>query len=82
MSMNFDDLTNRILNRLDKFEDKFDNTCNTISQLKSDFNLLKLQLDSHLEEKEKQAVNNNRKFYIIMALMGTGFTIFEVIQGL
>lgn len=80
--MNFDDLTNRILDRLDKFEDKFDTTCSTISQLKGDFNLLKQQLNTHLEEKEKQAANSNRKFYIIMALMGTGFTIFEVIQGL
>jgi len=81
MSVNFDDLTKRILANQDRFEEKLDKTCTTISQMRSDFNLMKLTLNSHLEEKAEQADKKERKFYVIIAGMGIIFTLVEVFQG-
>ena len=75
MSMTeFDDLTKRILDRLDTFEDKIEKLCERLMKVE-------YELKTHFKEEEDKRTNKDRKFYIIIAGMGIFFTVVEVIQG-
>jgi hypothetical protein len=75
MSMTeFDDLTKRILDRLDTFEDKIESLCERLMKVE-------YELKTHFKEQEDKRSNKDRKFYIIIAGMGIFFTVVEVIQG-
>lgn len=75
MSMTeFDDLTKRILDRLDTFEDKIEKLCERLMKVE-------YELKTHFKEEEDKRTNKDRKFYIIIAGMGILFTVVEVIQG-
>lgn len=75
MPIDFDDLTKRILDNLDGLNDKIDDLCSRITKVE-------IHLDNHFKEIELTRINKDRKFYVIVALMGVGFTIFEIIRGL
>ena len=75
MSMTeFDDLTKRILDRLDTFEEK-------IEKLQERLMKVEYELNTHFKDIEAKQSNKDRKFYIIIAGMGILFTVVEVIQG-
>ena len=75
MSMTeFDDLTKRILDRLDTFEEKIEKLCERLMKVE-------YELNTHFKEQEDKQSNKDRKFYIIIAGMGILFTLVQVIQG-
>jgi hypothetical protein len=76
MSMTeFDDLTKRILDKLDGFEEKIENLCERLMKVE-------YELNTHFKEIENKQSNKDRKFYIIIAGMGITFTAFEILQNI
>lgn len=75
MPVDFDDMTKRILDNLDGLNEKIDDLCSRMTKVE-------IHLDNHFKEIEQKRADNDRKFYVIIAMMGTGFTIFEIIKGL
>ena len=69
----FDDLTKRILDRLDTFEDKIEKLCERLMKVE-------YELKTHFKEQEDKRTNKDRKFYIIIAGMGIIFTLVELIS--
>ena len=76
MSMTeFDDLTKRILDRLDTFEEKIEKLCERLMKVEYDLN-------HHFKDIEEKQSNKDRKFYIIIAGMGILFTMVQVLQNI
>ena len=71
----FDDLTKRILDKLDGFEEKIENLCERLMKVE-------YELNSHFKEIENKQSNKDRKFYIIIAGMGITFTAVEILQNI
>ena len=80
--MQTDEILGRIFDKLDAFDDKLDKTCSTISTIEKNFALLERTVCDHLNEIEKTKEHREKKFYVIMALMGTGFTVFEIAKSM
>lgn len=70
----FDDMTKRILDRLDGLEEKIEKLCERVMKVE-------YELKSHLKMREKKQENKEKKFYIIIACMGIGFTLIEIYQN-
>ena len=76
MSMTeFDDLTKRILDRLDTFEEKIEKLCERLMKVE-------YELNHHFKDIEDKQSNKDRKFYIIIAGMGIIFTMVQVLQNI
>ena len=76
MSMtDFDDLTKRILDRLDTFEEKIESLCERLMKVE-------YELNTHFKEIDAKQSNKDRKFYIIIAGMGITFTMVEILQNI
>ena len=76
MSMTeFDDLTKRILDRLDTFEDKIEKICERLMKVE-------YELNHHFKDIEDKQSNKDRKFYIVIAGMGILFTMIQVLQNI
>lgn len=67
----------------------FDDIRGEIAELKASHNSIEKKIDEHLkvqdaidEYEANVRVKNNKKFYIIMALMGIGFTLYEITKDL
>jgi len=71
----FDDLTKRILDRLDTFEEKIESLCERLMKVE-------YELNTHFKEIDAKQSNKDRKFYIIIAGMGIIFTMVEVLQNI
>ena len=71
----FDDLTKRILDKLDGFEEKIENLCERLMKVE-------YELNSHFKEIEDKQSNKDRKFYIIIAGIGITFTVVEILQNI
>ena len=71
----FDDLTKRILDRLDTFEDKIEKLCERL--MKGEY-----ELNHHFKDIEDKQSNKDRKFYIVIAGMGILFTMIQVLQNI
>ena len=71
----FDDLTKRILDKLDGFEEKIENLCERLMKVE-------YELNNHFKEIEDKQSNKDRKFYIIIAGMGITFTAVEILQNI
>ena len=71
----FDDLTKRILDKLDGFEEKIESLCERLMKVE-------YELNSHFKEIEDKQSNKDRKFYIIIAGMGITFTAVEILQNI
>jgi hypothetical protein len=67
----FDDLTKRILDKLDGFEEKIESLCERLMKVE-------YELNNHFKEIENKQSNKDRKFYIIIAGMGITFTLVEI----
>ena len=70
----FDDLTKRILDKLDGFEESIDDICNRLMKVE-------FELSTHFKQIENKQSGKDRKFYIIIAGMGIAFTLVEIAQG-
>ena len=70
----FDDMTKRILDKLDAIEDNIDDICGRLMRVE-------LNLLNHFNDIEKQQRKKDRKFYIVIAGMGIAFTLVEIIQN-
>lgn len=70
----FDDMTKRILDKLDSFDSKIDDLCARMIKVEYD-------LQGHFDEIDKRSENKDRKFYIIIALLATSFAAFEIFQS-
>ena len=76
MSMTeFDDLTKRILDRLDTFEEKIEKLCERLMKVE-------YELNHHFKDIEDKQSNKDRKFYIVIAGMGVLFTMVQVLQNI
>ena len=76
MSMTeFDDLTKRILDRLDTFEEKIEKLCERLMKVE-------YELNHHFKDIENKQSNKDRKFYIVIAGMGILFTMVQVFQSI
>lgn len=76
MSMTeFDDLTKRILDRLDTFEEKIEKLCERLMKVE-------YELNHHFKDIEDKQSNKDRKFYIVIAGMGILFTMVQVLQSI
>ena len=71
----FDDLTKRILDRLDTFEDKIEKLCERLMKVE-------YELNHHFKDIEDKQSNKDRKFYIVIAGMGILFTMVQVFQSI
>ena len=71
----FDDMTKRILDKLDITDVKIDDLCGRMMKME-------IELNSHFDDIEKKQAGKDRKFYIIIGVMATVFTSFELLQGL
>ena len=71
----FDDVTKRILDNLDKIDDKLDDLCTRMTKVESN-------LENHFKDIDNRQKGKERKFYYIIALMGIGFTVHEIIRSI
>ena len=71
----FDDLTKRILDRLDTFEEKIEKLCERLMKVE-------YELNHHFKDIENKQSNKDRKFYIVIAGMGILFTMVQVFQSI
>jgi len=72
--MSFDDMTKRILDKLDKLDVAIDELCGRVMKVE-------MQLKSHFRDIENKQKSKDRKFYIIICIMGVIFTIVQIIQS-
>lgn len=70
----FDDMTKRILDRLDGQDSKIDDLCGRMMKME-------IALNSHFDDIERKQSGKDRKFYIIIGAMATIFAGFEIFQG-
>ena len=76
MSMTeFDDLTKRILDKLDTFEEKIEGLCERLMKVE-------YELNHHFKDIEDKQSNKDRKFYIVIAGIGILFTMVQVLQNI
>ncbi len=68
------DTEDRILEKIDKLCDKIDDLCTWKTRMETNWN-------NHMKDLESKAINKEKRFYIIIALMGVGFTIQELIRS-
>ncbi|MBC8430181.1 MAG: hypothetical protein H8D92_02155 [Pelagibacteraceae bacterium] len=71
----FDDMTKRILDKLDITDVKIDDLCGRMMKME-------IELKSHFDDIEKKQAGKDRKFYIIIGAMATAFTSFELLQNI
>lgn len=69
------DFEERTVEKLDQLSDMIRDLCDRTTKTE-------IMLENHFREQEQKRESSNKKFYIIMALMGVGFTLFEILQGL
>jgi len=72
--MSFDDMTKRILDKLDKIEDNVDDICGRLIKVEQ-------QLKNHFKDIDRRQKGKDRKFYIVIAGMGTLFMVVEILQN-
>jgi len=70
----FDDLTKRIIDKLDTLDDKIDKLCVWKTEMETEWK-------NHMNTIEQKAVGKEKRFYYIIALMGVGFTLQEIIRS-
>ena len=71
----FDDMTKRILDKLDLIECNIDDICGRLLKVE-------LELKNHFKNIERKQAGKDRKFYVIIAAMGVTFTLVEILQNI
>ena len=69
------DFEERTVEKLDQLSEMIRDLCDRTTKTE-------IMLDNHFKEQEQKRESSNRKFYVIMAIMGAGFTLFEIIREL
>jgi len=72
--MSFDDMTKRILDKLDKIEVDIDGICGRLMTVEND-------LKNHFKQIERRQKSKDRKFYLVIAGMTVIFLTVEVFQN-
>lgn len=67
------DFEERTVEKLDQLSEMIRDLCDRTTKTE-------IMLENHFKEQEQKRESSNRKFYVIMALMGVGFTLFEIIR--
>ena len=71
-----DDLfAQRVFDRIDKFDDKIDNLCDRMMKVE-------LEVTNHLNTVTENSAKKEKKFYILIASMGTLFAAVTLFQSL
>ena len=65
----------RVFERIDKFDDKIDDLCDRMMKVEID-------ITNHLNTVTQNAEKKERKFYIIIAALGTLFAAVSFVQAL
>lgn len=68
---NFDDLTNRVLDKLDILDTKIDDLCNWKVKMQTEW-------QAHSKSSEEKEAKKEKKFYYIVAIMGIAIAMFEI----
>ncbi len=69
------DFEERTVEKLDQLSEMIRDLCDRTTKTE-------IMLENHFKEQEQKRESSNRKFYVIMAIMGAGFTLFEIIREL
>lgn len=75
MPIDFDDMTNRIIDKLDILDDKIDKICLWKETMSTEWK-------THMKEQDRKNRGKEKRFYYLIGLMGVAFTIFEVMKEL
>ncbi len=67
------DFEERTVEKLDQLSEMIRDLCDRTTKTE-------IMLENHFKEQEQKREAGNRKFYVIMALMGAGFTLFEILR--
>jgi len=67
------DIQERILDKLDILDEKVDKICLWKESMSTEWK-------NHMEEQDAKSKGKERKTYYLIALMGVGFTLFEMIK--
>jgi len=70
----FDDMTKRILDKLDKIESDIDDICGRLMRVE-------LNLKAHFNEIARRQKTKDKKFYVVIAVMTMIFLVVEVYQN-
>jgi len=70
----------RIFDKLDSFEEKIDKICERLTKLEASVNEHYNDIEEDKERKRFNSKNNERKFYIIIAAIGTIFGVISLIK--
>jgi hypothetical protein len=73
--MSLDDVTIRILDRIDDLQEQLASLC-------TEQTIMKTQLEEHFKDLVVTEKNKEKKFYYVIALMGVGFTIVQLLQAI
>ena len=69
------DFEERTVEKLDQISEMIRDLCNRQTKTET-------QLEDHFNRLDEETKNKERKFYYLIALMGVGFTLFEIFKGL
>ena len=72
--MDNDILVQRIFTRFDTFESKIDDLCTRITTLEANWH-------NHIDEIKSSQEGKEKKFYVLIALIAVGFSVYEIIKG-
>jgi len=72
---NFDDLTARIIDKLDILDEKIDKLCIWKTEME-------VQWKNHMDELDKKTRGKEKRIYYVVALFSIGFTIQEIIRSI
>ena len=70
----FDDMTKRILDKLDKIDDAIDSLCGRVMKVE-------LDLENYFKRIERKQKSKDRKFYLVIACLSTIFIAVEILQN-
>ena len=70
----FDDMTKRILDKLDKIEENIDSICGRLMRVE-------LDLKNHFKQIERKQQAKDRKFYIVIGALVMIFAGVEILQN-
>jgi hypothetical protein len=69
------DFEGRILDKFDTLEVLIRNLCDRTTKME-------VQLEDHFKDMDKREARKERKFYYLIALVGVGFTLYQIMKEL
>lgn len=78
----FMELNRKIDSNFDKMDKKMDDLCNRTTLNEAAIKAIDYKIDTHLDNQEKKSIRKEKVFYVIMAIMGFSFGVFQYISSL